>query len=253
MAQGKKSFVLYTDLLHTVKKLPNEKAGELFKHILNYVNDNDPQTDDMLIEIAFEPIKQSLKRDLKKYESIVERNKINGSKGGRPKKQEKPKKPNGLNKNPNKPKKADSDSVSVIDNEIDINNTLLSELKSSDFEDPKYFEITISFYELFKKNLIENGAQITNLEKAKGNWINHIRLLIEKDNYSIEDLQKVWKFLQEDEFWKMNILSTSKLRKQFDKLILKTNGKENRTNNKGATDTELAGVLYKHFGDQSQG
>lgn len=68
MAIDKKSFVLYSDLIHTVKKLPNEKAGELFKHILSYVNDENPVTDDILIEISFEPIKQQLKRDLLKYE-----------------------------------------------------------------------------------------------------------------------------------------------------------------------------------------
>ena len=37
-------------------------------HILEYVNDENPVTDDLIIEIAFEPIKQQLKRDLKRYE-----------------------------------------------------------------------------------------------------------------------------------------------------------------------------------------
>lgn len=68
MAEGKKSFLLYCDLIHTVKKLPDEKAGQLLKHILSYVNDENPETDDLLIEIAFEPIKHQLKRDLEKWE-----------------------------------------------------------------------------------------------------------------------------------------------------------------------------------------
>ena len=42
MAQDKKSFLLYCDLIHTIDKLPNEKAGELFKIILQYVNDKNP-------------------------------------------------------------------------------------------------------------------------------------------------------------------------------------------------------------------
>jgi hypothetical protein len=41
--KDKKSFVLYCDLLHTVEKLPDDKAGLLFKHILKYVNDLDPK------------------------------------------------------------------------------------------------------------------------------------------------------------------------------------------------------------------
>lgn len=68
MADNKKSFLLYCDLIHTVSKMPDEKAGELFKHVLNYVNDKNPITEDLIIQLTFEPIKQQLKRDLKKYE-----------------------------------------------------------------------------------------------------------------------------------------------------------------------------------------
>jgi len=68
MAENKKGFVLYADLIHTINKMPSEKAGDLFKHILSYVNDKNPKTDDILIDLVFEPIKQQLKRDLKKYE-----------------------------------------------------------------------------------------------------------------------------------------------------------------------------------------
>lgn len=72
MAENKASFILYCDLIHTVSKLPDDVAGKLFKHILEYVNDNDPQTDDVLLQIAFEPIKQQLKRDLKAWEKNLE-------------------------------------------------------------------------------------------------------------------------------------------------------------------------------------
>ena len=71
MAQGKKSFVLYCDLIHTIDKMPHDKAGELFKHILHYVNDLNPTTSDLVIELTFEPIKQQLKRDLDKWENQI--------------------------------------------------------------------------------------------------------------------------------------------------------------------------------------
>ena len=70
MADNKKSFVLYCDIIKTVEILPNETAGELFKHLLSYVNDEEPQTDNMLVKLAFEPIKQQLKRDLEKWQEI---------------------------------------------------------------------------------------------------------------------------------------------------------------------------------------
>jgi hypothetical protein len=71
MAENKKSFVLYCDLIHTIKKMPDDKAGLLFKHLLSYVNDENPVTNDLLIELTFEPIKQQLKRDLGKWENEI--------------------------------------------------------------------------------------------------------------------------------------------------------------------------------------
>jgi len=68
---GKKSFVLYSDLKEVVDKLPAEDAGKLFKLILDYVNDLNPEPEGLLLEIAFEPIKQQLRRDLKKWEDII--------------------------------------------------------------------------------------------------------------------------------------------------------------------------------------
>ena len=77
MAKEKKSFLIYCDIIHTVEQLTDEQAGNLFKHILRYVNDQDPQSDNVITKIAFEPIRQALKRDLEKYESIRKRNSDN--------------------------------------------------------------------------------------------------------------------------------------------------------------------------------
>lgn len=68
MAEDKKGFVLYCDLIHTIEKLPDDKAGLVFKHLLRYVNDQNPITEDLIVDITFEPIKRQLKRDLVKYE-----------------------------------------------------------------------------------------------------------------------------------------------------------------------------------------
>ena len=81
MADNKKSFLLYCDLLHTVKKLNDEQAGKLFKHVLEYVNDLNPETEDIITDLCFEPIKQSLKRDLRKYESTCKKRSDAGKKG----------------------------------------------------------------------------------------------------------------------------------------------------------------------------
>lgn len=72
MAEGKKSFVLYSDQRSIIDMLPNDKAGILLKHIFAYVNDENPINDDPLILLAFEPIKLQMKRDLIKWESTKE-------------------------------------------------------------------------------------------------------------------------------------------------------------------------------------
>lgn len=81
MASGKTSFVLYCDLNHTVGHLTDEQAGRLFKHILRYVNDENPITDDAITNISFEPIKQQLKRDLKKWKGEKKKKSLAGKKG----------------------------------------------------------------------------------------------------------------------------------------------------------------------------
>ena len=72
MAKDKKSFVLYCDQKGIWDKLDADQAGRLIKHILSYVNDESPETPDFITELAFEPIKQQLKRDLKKWEERTE-------------------------------------------------------------------------------------------------------------------------------------------------------------------------------------
>lgn len=75
MAEGKKSVLLYCDLIHTVEPLTDEEAGKLFKHYLRYINDQNPCAEDRLTALLFEPIKQNLKRDLRKWEDKSLKNK----------------------------------------------------------------------------------------------------------------------------------------------------------------------------------
>jgi hypothetical protein len=56
-------------------------------------------------------------------------------------------------------------------------------------------------------------------EKAS-KWGDNIRLMRERDNRDPKEIEIVILWSQKDSFWKDNILSTSKLRKQFDKLIM---------------------------------
>ncbi len=82
MAEGKKGFVLYCDLIHTVRKMPKDKAGELLMTILSYVNDENPAPADLMVDLVFEPIKQQLKRDLRDWENTKHERSESGKLGG---------------------------------------------------------------------------------------------------------------------------------------------------------------------------
>lgn len=128
MAEGKKSFILYADQRGIFDKLSDEQAGKLIKHIYSYVNDENPEGD-FVTELAFESIKTQLKRDLKKYERYIEKQRENGKKGGRPKN---PKKPKPLSENPAEPRKADNDNASDNDN-VTVNEFSKENKDSSPF------------------------------------------------------------------------------------------------------------------------
>lgn len=81
MAKDKKSFVLYCDQKGIWDKLDDAQAGKLIKHIISYVNDENPKAPDFITELAFEPIKQQLKRDLKKWEETTNKRSVAGSAG----------------------------------------------------------------------------------------------------------------------------------------------------------------------------
>lgn len=118
MAKDKKSFILYCDQQGVFNMLPDEQAGKLIKHIFAYVNDENPESEDLLLTIAFEAIKTQLKRDLKKYENYIDKQKENGRKGGRPKTQPFLDETQKTQAFFQKPKKADNVNVNVNENVI---------------------------------------------------------------------------------------------------------------------------------------
>lgn len=126
---------------------------------------------------------------------------------------------------------------------------ILSEINSDDFPElnNEYLEITKAFHSLFRNNLIEAGASTTIIDRAKGTWVDSIRLMIEADGYTVEDLRDVYKFLQKDAFWKQNILSTSKLREQMHKIKLKIKNGNSKT--REATSWEELAEVVSSFAD----
>jgi hypothetical protein len=121
----KKSFLLHVDALTVLNELSNEQAGQLFKAIANFQNGTElnPFSDPGAfgLRMAFLPFKNQFARDVEKYNGIVERNKENGKKGGRPKKENETEKTQPVIE---KPKKAvnENDNVNVNEKEL-LNNS----------------------------------------------------------------------------------------------------------------------------------
>jgi hypothetical protein len=118
MAKDKKGFVLYADQKLIFDDLTNEEAGILIKHIFSYVNDENPELNDRLLDMAFKPIKLQLKRDLVKYEGVKERNSANARKRWDAVES------SGIPNIPNSTKNADKDNDIVKDKDIDKDNDI---------------------------------------------------------------------------------------------------------------------------------
>jgi hypothetical protein len=71
--------------------------------------------------------------------------------------------------------------------------------------------------------ILANDSKATVTPDGKG-WLDPLRLLIDKDGRSVEEVRRVVDWCQADEFWRRNILSPAKLRKQFTTLLLSANG-----------------------------
>jgi hypothetical protein len=135
----KESFVIYKAFYEPISELSDEDLGQLFRFIFLYQIKEIEPPNTSRIYMAFQFFKNQFRLDNEKYLVVVNRNKNNGSKGGRPKTQDNPKNPVGYLK----PKKADNDN----DND---NDKLLGKPKPRkiSFEESNLFD-KISFKETF--------------------------------------------------------------------------------------------------------
>lgn len=75
------------------------------------------------------------------------------------------------------------------------------------------------------------------------NWANDFRLANEVDKRSIENLEEVIDWSQNNDFWQNNIMSAKKVRDQYDKLRLQMNSSKNN-NRAGGYDTSEYDNLF---------
>lgn len=117
-----------------------------------------------------------------------------------------------------------SGNVTTNNNTIN-NNTINNNTKSTSRSKLKFETHHLRLAELLYKQIQSNlpNFKEPNLEM----WANEFRLIMERDKREGEEIQDLIIKSQSDDFWKKNILSPSKLRKQYDRLVIEFEGKNN--------------------------
>jgi len=183
MAKDKKSFVLYTDSQGLINQLPDDVAGRLFKHIYAYVNDEQPIAEELLLNIAFEPIKMQLKRDLIKWETQLEQRKQAGLKSAEVRKR------NATKTNERSISSTDNVNVNVNVNDINKDSKANLEIRTLAFK-----ETLIPFKNKYQIDLLKNFFEYwtePNPSKTK------MRFELER-TWSIERRLSTWASRQKD-------------------------------------------------------
>lgn len=206
MAQGKKSFILYCDLMEIVHELTDEEAGKLLKIIVDYVNDKNPEINDRSINLAFIPIKNALKKDLKKWEKTREIRSEAGRKGGLAKSSKKDQKLAKASKSQNSLANLPvNDNDNVNDNvNVDSHNEIFKRIWNSEaWIESRCIAWKCSVEDLkdhlhnFRRDCIDKGDLKDDESKAKSHFINWVN----KGNPIAEKAQKVTKSNIKDNWW----------------------------------------------------
>lgn len=195
MAENKKSFVLYSDSQGLVNQLPDEVAGRLLKHIYAYVNDENPISDELLLNIAFEPIKMQLKRDLIKWETQIEQRRQAGLRSAEVRKR------NATSVNERSISSTDNvnDNVSV---NVNVNDNVIKKKVVNKFTAPTILEVETYFIENgYNKEIAKKAFEyyaVADWKDSKGNqvknWKQKMRGVWFKDENKI-NVQPVKKWL----------------------------------------------------------
>ena len=152
----------------------------------------------------------SLLKRLDKFEERKRQNQLNGTKGGRPKKQaETPVESVEI-------KKTIADKPANQKRDTSENETVA-----------QYPEEITRLTGLLVESLIKNNPNAKIPDKLD-KWHDSIRLMIQNDGYTVEQIKQLIVFSQNDSFWKGNILSTSKLRDKAGALILQIGRNEDK-------------------------
>lgn len=109
-------------------------------------------------------------------------------------------------------------------------------------EESSFYQLALRLFSRIKEN--NESFKKPNLQK----WAEEMRLMIEKDKRTEQQVRYLIDWCQNDSFWKANILSVKKLREKFDQLTIQAK----RNNPKQRSLFEQGEESKRRFAEQSK-
>ncbi len=161
-----------------------------------------------------------ISNEIKYFHQTSKKNKANGMKGGRPKR-DKPlsvtqDKPSGL------PVGTESDSFGNLNYELRTKN---QKNTSKAEKPPAFLDQDMDLARLIFKQIKQNNPKAK--EPKLDSWAKVIRLTRERDKKTIEEISALFTWANQHDFWHTNILSPATLRRQWDTLWIQRKSQAN--------------------------
>ena len=141
--------VIPRSLMTATNRLSMTEKGEVLDAIMRYGFNSDEYTgDSTIVAMIFDLMKPYIDENQKRYDAIVERNRVNGKRGGRPKSNKNPEKPRetqqnpvGYFGNPEKPSRTQTNLDTDTDTDTDTVPTVSNTSRTDVLEDAEIVEI----------------------------------------------------------------------------------------------------------------
>lgn len=199
----KETFIIRSEWWDSIQELSIEDRSILFDNLFHYHREDFDKINlnNLSVKLVWKLIEPQLRRNIEAYDKRVETSRENGKKGGRP--------PGAKKivpiKKPNKP------SITLSDIDSDIVKEEKKPPKPQKLK--KYFtkkvkETLSECLEYFPENLHPKT------ESQVDSWLDEIEKLNRIDKYSFAQIVGIVKGARENDFWRKNFLSLTKLRKK---------------------------------------
>lgn len=190
--------VIPRSLMTATNRLSMTEKGEVLDAIMRYGFNSDEYTgDSTIVAMIFDLMKPYIDENQKRYDAIVERNRVNGKRGGRPKSNKNPEKPRetqqnpvGYFGNPEKPSRTQTNLDTDTDTDTDTVPTVSNTSRTDVLEDAEIIDIS--------EDAGKNSKRVRAREKPET-----LKEVTWRDSFEVylQDCRDAWKRWMNDGEW----------------------------------------------------